>query len=61
MMCYRDMTFCEGNGCLRALTCHRYLSDDIWAQAQASNMPVARFEEPEKLECYLAPKKEENP
>ena len=55
MTCYRDMTFCEGNGCLAAKGCHRYLTEDIYARAQAANMEIARFAEPEKLKCYEPP------
>jgi hypothetical protein len=56
MMTYRDMAFCQGNGCLSAPNCHRYLTGEIWAKAQAANMPLAVIETPEEMRCYVAPK-----
>jgi len=60
MICYRDMTFCEGNGCANFYKCPRALTKKVRLNAQSwwgrSNAPIAKYETPEKLKCYQAPK-----
>ena len=60
MICFRDMTFCEGGNplcakfknCPRALDYHVKESARRWWQGEKGEAPIARFEEPEKLNCY---------
>lgn len=58
MICYRDMTFCSGDGCKKFDTCPRALTDKVkagaakWWGGDGSDAPIARFAEPKKLSCY---------
>lgn len=52
MMCYRDMTFCRGDGCAKFATCPRALTPEIEAAAKARSLEIAQFEYPKKLGCY---------
>lgn len=60
MICYRDTTFCEGNGCTDFDKCPRALTKEVILNAQSwwggPNAPIAKWETPEKLKCYKAPK-----
>lgn len=64
MMCYRDMTFCNGaNGtCKHFGICERALTQGVKDAARkwwgADSAPIAQFSEPHKLECY-EPKQQE--
>jgi len=53
-MCYRDMTFCEGGGCLKFNECPRALTQDVRERAKMLGLFVSRFTEPTKLHCYRA-------
>ena len=57
MMCYKDMTFCSGNDgkCLSFSTCHRALTEQVWAKAKKCEKPISQFASTEKLECYKPP------
>lgn len=62
MMCYRDMTFCDGNDgkCLAFSTCPRALTEEVWAKAEKSEMLIAQFMTPETMECYKPPTEKDN-
>jgi hypothetical protein len=53
MMCYRDMTFCTGGGCANFDTCSRALTQEVKDGAEKIGLPIARFTEPTKLECFV--------
>lgn len=58
MMCYRDMTFCTGDGCKKfGKDCHRSLTKEVLNQAErwwgGKGAPIARFTNPRELECYV--------
>jgi hypothetical protein len=60
MMCYGDRTFCTGDGCQKFINgCGRSLTEDILKQAErwwgGPGAPLARFETPRELECYVPP------
>lgn len=61
MICYRDMTFCEGAGCQAFKDCPRALTDEVRHAAQAANMPTARFMDPTALPCYVPPEPKDKP
>ena len=61
MMCYRDMTFCPFHeGCAKADTCPRALTNEVWAAAkrwwaneddpEGEGAPIAQFSE--KPDCH---------
>lgn len=52
MICYRDMTFCAGDGCQRFDGCPRALTEDVRADAQAKGLPIMEFEHPKALQCF---------
>lgn len=56
MMCYRDMTFCTGDGCKKFDNCPRALTDQVRADAvkwwKSDDAPIAFFESPKELPCY---------
>lgn len=64
MMCYRDMTFCDGANrtCAHFGTCNRALTESVKESARkwwgAENAPIAQFTEPQKLQCYEPKQKE---
>jgi len=55
MLCYRDMTFCAGNGCTNFPSCPRAITEAVEAGAEMHGLRIAQFCEPEKLRCYRAP------
>ena len=55
MMCYRDMTFCSGDGCAKFDACPRALTDKVKAAAEKASLLIARFEDPKTLKCYQTP------
>lgn len=57
MTCYRDKTFCEGDGCAKFEQCHRALKPEVWKRAEEIGLPIARFEHPKKMPCYQEPTK----
>lgn len=57
MICYRDMTFCSGDGCRKFHECPRALTDDVKAAANDAGLYVAQFSEPRSLSCYEAPER----
>lgn len=57
MIHYADMTFCQGNGCQIRKTCPRFLTKVIIKRAAAVDLPIARFDDPASLRCYVAPEK----
>jgi len=61
---FKDMTFCEGKGCIKFDTCPRALTQEVkeagtrwWG---SSDFPVSIFAEPKELECYVGEKTIEN-
>ena len=56
MLCYRDMTFCSGDGCAKFNKCFRALTEDVKARARHANMDISFFADPKQQECYEAPK-----
>jgi hypothetical protein len=52
MLNYRDMTFCEGDGCTKFRHCPRALTDDVRKKAEAYGLPVAYFINPRKQPCH---------
>lgn len=60
MIHFRDMTFCTGAGCAKFNTCPQALTERILIESTAwwggPYAPIARYEDPTKLECYAGPK-----
>jgi len=54
MLCYRDMTFCSGDGCQNFDTCHRALTEHVKKSAEKSGLMIAQFGDPSQLDCYKA-------
>ncbi len=56
MIHYKDTTFCTAKDCLAFDDCPRALTEQVKADAQrwwgTTEAPIARFIEPENLECY---------
>lgn len=52
MICFRDMTFCSGDGCAKLLECPRALTEEVRVRAQATGLPIAQFTTPKALECH---------
>lgn len=65
MICYRDMTFCEGDGCTKFDSCPRALTEEVWMKAANAELQVSRFANPRSLQCWSgelsasAPQREE--
>lgn len=57
MIHYADMTFCQGAGCQARKTCPRYLTKEIIKRAAAADLPIACFDDPTSLRCYVKPDK----
>lgn len=57
-MCYADRTFCPADNCNKFTTCPRALTKDVITKANkwwgTNGAPIARFSEPEKLDCFEA-------
>lgn len=55
-MCYRDTTFCRGDGCTKFETCPRALTEEVQGRAEkwwgGKDAPIAEFTEPKKLVCW---------
>lgn len=54
MICYRDMTFCSGDGCAKFGLCHRSLTDEVRYNAQSAGLNISEFAEPRHLDCWQA-------
>jgi hypothetical protein len=56
MICYRDTTFCMGDGCVSFNDCSRALTPAIRAKAAiwwgGDDASIAFFESPKDLDCY---------
>ncbi len=56
MICYKDMTFCSGDGCSKFNNCPRALTDKVKKDAKKwwsnNNPPISLFTNPKKLECW---------
>lgn len=54
MICYKDKTFCDGNGgkCIHFEKCDRALTESVIAKADACGLWISRFAEPSKIKCY---------
>lgn len=53
MLCYKDKTFCQGDGCARfGTSCDQSLTPEVDALANFFGLPISRFTEPKKLKCY---------
>lgn len=52
MICYRDMTFCAGDGCSKFDTCPRTLTADVRERAEKSGLHIAQFTDPKALPCH---------
>lgn len=53
MLCYRDMTFCDGDGCAKfGKGCSRSLTSAVKEHAQLVGLPIARFANPKAQKCY---------
>jgi hypothetical protein len=57
MICYRDKTFCRGNGCLKFNECPRAATKEVIEAAARCGMLISYYAEPEKLPCYASPNK----
>jgi hypothetical protein len=59
MMCFRDTTYCPGDGCVKFDSCPRALTPAVLDEAKrwwgGDDAPIARYTEPRQLECYVAP------
>ncbi len=53
MICYRDMTFCAGDGCFNFDTCPRAITKDVEEGAKRHGLGIAQFTDPKKLDCYV--------
>lgn len=58
MICYRDMTFCRGDGCTKFSTCHRALTHEVKIKAASLGLMISQFANPQELNCYEKPKEE---
>jgi len=52
MTCYRDMTFCSGDGCAKFGPCQRTLTEEVKAAAEKFGLPIAQFESPREVSCW---------
>ncbi len=53
MLCYRDMTFCEGDGCAKfGVGCHRSLTEQVKIRAAEAGLPIARFANAKAQSCH---------
>ena len=52
-MVYKDMTFCSGDGCTQFKRCFRALTQDVEDRAEKFGLPISKFSEPKKLDCYI--------
>ncbi len=59
MICYRDMTFCTGDGCAKFDTCHRAMTPAVLEGARACGLGISQWGDPRKADCY-EPKPNEN-
>lgn len=46
MICYKDKTFCRGDGCQAFKGCHRALTQEVKDGAEKTGIPVAQWETP---------------
>jgi len=63
MICYKDMTFCHGDGCQTFAKCPVALTHNVQVAARKwwgkdKDIPIATMGEPRELDCYVAPDKE---
>ena len=52
MNCYRDMTFCSGDGCAKFGPCYRSLTKEVKDGADKAGLMIAQFEDPTELPCW---------
>ena len=52
-MTYKDMTFCEGDGCKQFRRCFRALTPKVEDDAERIGLPITLFANPKELDCYL--------
>ncbi len=54
MICYRDMTFCDGNKgqCLAFNDCPRKLTEKIKQDAEKAGLYICKYMCPAELGCY---------
>jgi hypothetical protein len=52
MICYRDMTFCRGDGCVKFDDCPRAMTQEVIDSAKAIDIGIAQWVNPKELECY---------
>ena len=55
-MTYKDMTFCEGDGCKQFRRCFRALTPKVEDDAERIGLPITLFANPKELDCYLVEK-----
>lgn len=55
MMCYKDRTYCDGDGCQNFHECPRAITKEVLEGAMRVGIPIARFTEPSSLDCYVPP------
>jgi len=55
MMCYRDKTYCDGDGCRKFHECPRAITWEVLKGSERAGIPIARFTEPSALDCYVPP------
>lgn len=52
MICYKDMTFCHGDGCQNFNGCRRALTKEVKEKAKEFGLPICFFKSPHELDCY---------
>lgn len=53
MMCYKDKTFCGGDGCCNFGTCHRALTQDVKDAAARTGLQISQEAYPRALPCWF--------
>ena len=56
MISYRDRTFCRSD-CTNS-ACHRFVSDDVWADVKRSGLPLSMADFSWSCPEYQQPKKD---
>ena len=52
MNCYKSMTFCRGDGCIKFHGCRRALTTEARAEAARLELRICEFAEPRALGCW---------
>jgi len=52
MMCYKDRTFCPGDGCANRQGCTCFASNKVREAAYKFGLSLALFDDHTELECY---------